>query len=420
MHRKNILPGVNITKIKAEKFKRSRISIYFTFPSVKQTATANALLPAMLTRGFRECSNMKDLSIKLAKLYGASFIGDTAVKGANRVINFTILGIKDEFALNGENLTQEYTDILMKSIFDPVLIDGLFSQEIFDIEKDKLEESLKSEINSKRTYCIRQAYRKFYKQHPSGIEKDGYLDQLKVLTLQDLKDAYNNMLETAQVEVIVAGANSEIIEKTVFEEFSKVDRNPSKQAVTEIVPVQKAEYFEEEIDAVQGKLCLIFTANKKMTSQEFVQFSVAVAMLGGLPTSRLFMNVREKLSLCYYCAANYSQDTYHLIIDSGIEHKNAEKTQKAILKEYDNLINGAIEDEEIDDTKRALICALDNVDDSISKLEQWHFSQISRDTNYTPKDIQDIIKQTTKQQIKDALKQYSLSVVYTLTQQKGE
>ena len=51
------------------------------------------------------------------------------------------------------------------------------------------------------------------------------------------------------------------------------------------------------------------------------------ALLGGTPHSLLFRNVREKLSLCYYCASSYDRLKGLLLIDSGVEEQNAEKAK---------------------------------------------------------------------------------------------
>lgn len=48
-------------------------------------------------------------------------------------------------------------------------------------------------------------------------------------------------------------------------------------------------------------------------------------VFGGGPYSRLFMNVREKLSLCYYCSARLIRGKGIIVIQSGIEKKTGKR-----------------------------------------------------------------------------------------------
>ena len=52
MERTLIAPGVHLSCDPAEKFNRCRISVHFAFPAKRETATAHALLPLVLERGY--------------------------------------------------------------------------------------------------------------------------------------------------------------------------------------------------------------------------------------------------------------------------------------------------------------------------------------------------------------------------------
>ena len=58
MERTLIAPGVHLSCDPAEKFNRCRISIHFAFPAQRATATAHALLPLVLERGYADCPDM--------------------------------------------------------------------------------------------------------------------------------------------------------------------------------------------------------------------------------------------------------------------------------------------------------------------------------------------------------------------------
>ena len=178
MERITLAPGAHINVLPAEKFNRCRISINFIWPAAREWATAEALLPLVLERGYQGCPDMTELSKKLARLYGAALSVDGTMSGQSRVLTVSLSGIRDAFALAGEPLSREYADIAFGTAFEPYRVDGVLDAEAVAIEKEQLRELLEGEINEKRSYCIRQARRRFYGDSPAGIERNGYLDEV--------------------------------------------------------------------------------------------------------------------------------------------------------------------------------------------------------------------------------------------------
>lgn len=158
MERKKLAPGVFITTLDAEKFNRCRITIHLRYPALRRSATDAAVLPLVLERGYAGCPDMTELSRKLARLYGADLGVDQSSAGIDRVLTVDICGIKDRFALDGENLTREYADIAFGTIFEPYLIDGVFDPEAVRIEKNPWPVAwMPSSTISACTVCARPA-----------------------------------------------------------------------------------------------------------------------------------------------------------------------------------------------------------------------------------------------------------------------
>ena len=105
MRRSQIAPGVHLSYDAAQKFNRCRISIHFAFPARRETATAHALLPLVMERGYADCPDMTQMTKKLARLYGADLTVDARPMGCSHNLCVSITGIKDQFALEGEKLT---------------------------------------------------------------------------------------------------------------------------------------------------------------------------------------------------------------------------------------------------------------------------------------------------------------------------
>ena len=94
MERTLIAPGVHLSCDPAEKFNRCRISVHFAFPAKRETATAHALLPLVLERGYADCPDMTRLTKKLAKLYGADLTVDARPMGCSHNLCVSVTGIK--------------------------------------------------------------------------------------------------------------------------------------------------------------------------------------------------------------------------------------------------------------------------------------------------------------------------------------
>ncbi|MDD6320405.1 MAG: insulinase family protein [Oscillospiraceae bacterium] len=417
MERKKIAPGVYITTLDAEKFNRCRITIHLRFPAKRESATDAAVLPLVLERGYAGCPDMTALSRKLARLYGADLGVDISSAGVDRVLTVDICGIKDRFALMDENLTEEYAAIVFGIIFEPYLVDRLFDSEAVRIEKEALALRLDAEFNNKRLYCVRQARRKFYGSSPAGIELGGYRSDLPNVTPASLKAEYDRILSLSSIDVMVQGADAVRVEELLLEKLENVSRSPRPFAPAMAMPVIEPQHFVEEIPGLtQAKLCMLFTRG---TAEDLPSISVmrmAMSLFGGSTTSRLFRNVREKQSLCYYCGASALRATGVMMVDSGVEPGGEERAEQAILKELEALRTGPITAEEMEDCRRSLLSSMDSLGDSLGGLESWYYGQILRDEPLAPPEYGKVLTQAvTVDEVREVLQSYHYSVCYALT-----
>ena len=217
---------------------------------------------------------------------------------------------------------------------------GVFDPEAVGIEKQMLRKALEDEVNEKRIYCQRQANREFFGDSPAGIRQEGYLEEVDALTPEALTAAYREMLETAQIELLILGceeAETEQVKDALLRELSAVERRPAplcgNMAMPRREPARKVECF----DTVQAKLCMLFTLGEPMRPDQMAAVRLAMALYGGSVTSRLFLNVRERDHLCYYCASSFQSFTGSMAVNSGVEHADAARAEAAILKELDDL-----------------------------------------------------------------------------------
>lgn len=421
MNRREVAPGAFVQAVPGEKFKRCKTTVNLVLPNQRETATALAVLPHLLERRCAAIPNPTALSRKLFALYGAEVQAESYAAGANRVVSIGISGLKNEYALEGEDLATEYLDLLFALLFAPVVEDGAFAAEDVAIETAKQADFLRSEMNDKRSYCIRQARRKLLGTSPLGVESAGYLEDIEKLTPAGLYDTYQTLLRSAAVEVVCCGLDEELVAQKLAGHLAGISRTPQPWA-----PPQAAVWREgfshhaEAMDTVQGKLCILLTGPGEVAdARTEAVMRLAGALYGGLPTSRLFVNVREKQSLCYYCAASYGNFTGVLSVDSGVDHANAQKASKAILHELNVLQTEPVTEEELVNAKAALTSVFSSAKDNPDALVNWVFSERLRGSNRTLDQTAALAQQVTALEVRDALAAFKPAVEYVITG-KGE
>ena len=423
MERTLIAPGVHLSCDPASKFNRCRISIHFAFPAQRKTATAHALLPLVMERGYADCPDMTRLTKKLAKLYGADLTVDARPMGCNHNLCVSVTGIKDAFALEGEALTAEYTKIALGAAFHPYLVDGCFDPQAVSIEKQMLKKGLEDEINDKRIYCLHQANREFFGDSPAGVRQEGYLEEVDGLTPETLTAAYREMLETAQIELLILGcgeAETQTVTQALLGELAAVARRPVPLCENLAMPRQEAVRKTECFDTVQAKLCMLFTLGEPMQPDQMAAVRLAMALYGGSVTSRLFLNVRERDHLCYYCSSSFQSFTGSMAVNSGVEHADAARAEQAILKELDDLRHGPITEEELEDCRLSLLSGMAGIEDSLGGIETWYYMEVLRGgAVQTPDEARAALRAVTREDVRAILRQLTLSVSYLLTREEG-
>ncbi len=415
MNRELIAPNVHLTQLPNEKFKRNRLSISLIVPNEREKATMYALLPGLLERAYRDYPDMQAFSRKLNRMYSAQMMVSSSVIGANRCIRFTSQGIKNEYCLEGEDLLLEMCNVLLGVIFRPCLDEnGLFIADWLEVEKYKLKEEIEGEINDKRGYCVKNARRKFFGDGINGVERLGYLEEIDGITPAALYDCYKNLLENAVVEIFITANNADTTVEKLKEAFSFERKAGAKVLPVTNMPCKAPESFVEKMDTTQGKVCLMYTTERLLSEDERYHMLVASALYGGTASSRLFKNVREKQSLCYYCAAGFNGFTSSMSVDSGVEHHNTQRTIDAVQKELADLINGEITDKEINETKMVISNSLKANYDGLHGLEAWYLNEAVRGTAMTPEMVMEKVAAVTARDIKNVLKLLNLNVIYTL------
>lgn len=422
INRVKIANSVYFSGITDERYKTNRISINLIMPLDKETASANAIVPSILTRGNKSYPDFMKLTKKLHALYGAVLSNTVGKLGDAQVCTISISGIDDAFALSGENLTEEMSSILIECLLNPVLEDGLFTDKNFNLEKNNLIDQIDAEINDKRTYAINRASAILCEDEPYGIGRYGSKKSAEKLTNTMAYDAYKKMLSDSRIEIVFVGCGDYNNARTVFEKaFAAFDRSDAKMPATALSkPKTEPLTHTEKLQVNQSKMVLGF----KTDCDDVSAMRLMTALYGGTPTSKLFMNVRERLSLCYYCVARYDRIKGLMLVDCGVENDNIEKAKDEILAQLESVKQGDFTDADIENDKLSLLNSFKTIGDAASAVEGWYVAQIYSGTSFTPEEEGEKLSNIGKDEIVNAAKSLNLDTIYILTgeesQEEGE
>ncbi len=412
--RKDICEGVAFNSIVDKRFKKSRISATLVAPLNKKTAAANALLSYVLTRSCRKYPDFTVLSRKLDELYGAALYPSVRRQGDLQLISFSAAGLDDRYSLNGESVSSELADLLCSIIFDPALTDGKFNTEDLEQERRQLIDAIDADFNDKRIYAINRCIECMCRNEPFSIGRFGSREDVSKLTQDDVYYAWQQLLENSRTELAMLGSADP---QNAYDRFKTYFENKPRRMTASTVIIDKPEevkHITETEEISQSKLVMGFRTACPDTKEKYVTSSLMSAILGGTPTSKLFVNVREKQSLCYYCASSVDNAKGIMLIDSGVETKNIEKTEDAVLEQIRLLKNGCITDEELSAAKLALKNAYISSLDSLAALQSFYINGILCNLPMAPLEAASIVENITKEQVTELAKQIQPDTVFSL------
>jgi len=411
-NREKLSDGINFTTITDSKFKTNFILVRLISKLNKETVSEHAIIPNLLITSNSTFKTRTELTKKLSGLYGSN-LGTVNHKLAdNQVVGISASCICDEYALNGEKLTSELTDIILECIFKPQIENDGFSEKDFILRKQELIDGIDAEINDKRTYAIIRANTTIYKDEPSSLPSYGTREGAVNLNPQATYKAFKNLLKTAQIEITCAGGgNLDYAKEKLKQAFLSIERESVVNIFNNYSPI-KPEVIEvtESVDVNQCKMVMAF----KSSFNNLFANRLMATMLGGTAFSKLFVNVREKLSLCYYCASGYVEGKGVLIVDSGVEKDNIPKAREEIINQINALAKGDFTEDEIKNAILSIAGDYKSNYDSTNDLSSWFFIQSIRETYYTPEQAIEALNKISREDVIKSASALKLDTVYIM------
>lgn len=408
-----ILPGIVLRLFTDRRFKQGCLSFQLLRPMAHDEAAKNALLPAVLLRGSEKHPDLRAITEKLDDLYGASVGASVRRVGDYQTTGLYCSFIEDRFT-GGQPVLAPMIAFLRELLFEPVLEDGGFDADFVAGEKKNLIATIESELNDKRAYAMGQLLRKMCKADSYGIPRLGDARTVAAIDAKDLYAHYQNILRTSTIHLFYVGSDPERAERLLREAFKDLPRD--------VAPLPPQSPFHdaggcdetETMDVTQGKLCLGYTTPITNKREDFAAMQVLNVIFGSGMTSKLFMNLREKLSLCYSIGSAYYGSKGIVTVSAGIDFDNEELSRKEIAAQLEACCRGEITEEELTAAKEALLSGLRGVHDSPGAIEGYYATSALSGLSMSVAEYMEAIAAVTAEDAAAAARTLKLHTTYFL------
>ncbi len=410
-----LMPGITLRCFTDRRFKQGCLSLQFIRPMDRKEAALNALIPAVLLRGCQKYPDMRDIILHLDDLYGAAAgavvrrVGDYHTTGLS--CNF----IEDRFALEGDSVLAPVMSFIGQLLLEPVLENGIFLSRYVESEKRNLILTIESQLNDKRVYAANQMMDKMCAADSYSIPRLGHKEQVAQITPQSLYSHYRKILRESPLQLFYVGSAQPQVVAGLFRDlFRHLEREPI------ILPPQtgfrdggKGEYTEH-MDVAQGRLCMGFVSPITLHDRDFAAMQVFNTLFGAGMTSKLFMQVRETLSLCYDIGSAYYGSKGILTVAAGIDFHQERLVRQQVLEQLKACQQGQISHEELTSAKEAILSQLRSTHDSPGAIEGYYATAALSGLRLTPAEYMDAVEAVTAEDVARVSKTLEEHTVYFL------
>lgn len=412
--------GIKAHFITTDKYKTDLTCVIITTSLKRENVTKNALIPFILRRGNMRLQSQYQISKELENLYGASFNCGIDKMGDNVVLKFYIESIRNEFALNNENILKACVENLLDIVFNPIQKDGILNKEFLDVEKENLKDVIESKIDDKDSYALDRCISTIYGDNGFGLYKYGYVEDVENISIEEISEYYNWLINNGKIDIFISGDIKNDEMQTILSENEnikklkpRIENYTLNNEFTEVKKQSEEKNIEEKMNVTQGKLVIGLDVTKSMENLQAVGL-VYNAILGDGANSMMFQNVREKEGLAYSAKSMFVKQKLNIFIRCGIQIENYQKALDLIKVQLTNIKDGNFTEEDIENAKTYLISGIKNIEEEQDTEVIFYIGQEISKVNMTLEENIEKIKKVSKEDIINLANSIYVNTVYFL------
>ena len=395
--------------IKTDKFKKNVINISFRQPITnKFDIIKKDILCNLLILGTNKYKTRRELEIKCEDLFGASININNKKAGSYNIFSLTTSFLDNKYTL--ENTREQIINFVKEILFNPLLINNEFDDNLVDIAKRGYLEDIKGISDNPSQVSIITMRKLIDEDSLYAFSPYFYIDKIPSITKKELLDVYYDIINNSKVDISIIGN----VDDNIIAEF---DNLPLKSTDYDIsVYSQVNNNYIQKIDEGkynQSKLVLAYSLNNLTETEKMYTSYILSFIIGGSSDSLIFKKLRQENSLCYYADSSYSLFYQMFEINVGLESKNYEKAVALIKEVIEEICNGHIEDEDIQKAKITYENAWKEIMDNPLSIINMYLSHEYYNLDYVDERIQKM-NEITKEDIINLSKKIQLNAIYLL------
>lgn len=408
--------NITLKYIPMTKLKTTTVGLYIHRPLNGNEASMNAVIPFLLCRGCRLCPDNEAVSKYLENLYGASLYGTVTKRGEDHIIYLDGETISDKYSPDGGKPLFELLKLMLSAVFEPNVKDGAFDETALEQEKENTQKRIAAEMNDKRGYAYIRCTAEMCESEPFAVPRLGTAEGVDKIGAKSLYSYYSSMITSSPIDIYICGdadidAAAELVRSYIKDMEFTTPVLPQTSILQNSSPVKNV---TEEMDVTQGKLAIGFRTNTRPTDADFPAFTVMNSIFGAGPHSKLFNNVREKLSLAYYAMSQPEVFKGLLVVQAGIEFQNFESAYAESLAQLEDIKNGKISEQEFGASISSLINTLESYYDNPRAMREFFIREHIAGTNRDIETVKQQILAVTPEDAAKAAAKLELDTVYFL------
>ncbi|MDY0396421.1 pitrilysin family protein [Virgibacillus halophilus] len=342
-------------------------------------------------------------------------------KGDYHILTIRLETANEKYVANESSTMHDMLELFKEIIFAPHRTgEKAFDKKIFNREKQTLKQKMAAITDDKMSYANMRLIDEMCKDETYKLHVHGYESQLNELTSEETYSYYKEVLEQDQLDLYVVGdVEMSEIEQFFLDNFSRHPVPQREAAADEKPRMEKINEVIEKQQIQQAKLHIGYRTQIVFADADYPALHVFNGLLGGFPSSKLFLNVREKNSLAYYAASRMESHKGLLFIFSGIAPADYTKARQIIEEQMTAMKKGDFTDDEMDKTKELIINQLLETMDNPVGLVELSYQQVVAGATLPPERLIHAIQVVTKEQIIAVAEKIHEDTVYLLTDKGG-
>lgn len=418
--RREIMPGVWLSCLKADKFKTACLSLSLLTQLERETASMNALIPYVLRRGCTRYRDMEALSARMEELYGSAVEPVVRRVGEIQCVGFYASLPEGEFLPDGKDVLDDVAALMGELLLSPLKRGGLLYKPYVDSEKEKMLERLRSRVNDKLSYSVTRCIEEMCCCEDFAVGRLGSEDECESINYQKLTKRYRELLQSSPVEIFYCGrAGFDRVAAAMRDALMTMPRGEIDYDIGTDVRMNSLEaeprFYEETMDVTQGKLVMGFRLGECMEQPDIPALHVFNALYGGTSFSKLFLNVRERLSLCYYASSSLEVHKGIMLVFSGVDFDKFESAKREIIAQLEAMRRGDISEEELTAAKACVASDLRSFEDSQYELEGFYLSNALIGAEYSPLELSELVREVTADSVAAIARSVECDMIYFLS-----